>query len=440
MNNNSAWTGKHLAYAPAAESARSWKGVTRRLIACGTGALMCASLLTPSAAFAAEIVTVGDTKYAATDYVDGVGDEAKTWWWDGKDDLSLNNYNGGAISARGDLNVSYSGTNTVTGEDTGILVYGEEDDETASLTVSGSEGSSLTVNASDREVAEHGVIDSSDGIYCDGDVTIKGQGALTVNSETYGITSAGDLTLDNANVNVNVTAAEDSQSDSIAGVEGYGNVTIKNGTTLKVNVVASNDKQYAAGVEALFAVMGDVPQASSGGNITISDSDVDVKATGESSCGIYALNQEGGVATISINHSRVHASGSLAAIMAAGFVDGGLEGSGVITIDGANIVSPEGGVVYSFSQKYSDELEVVGQAIGLKGATSPYDASDDVLIEPVKDEEPEETVTPASAKTSGSAATRLAQTGDASAAGMFAAVAAGATALGAGAFLSRRRG
>ena len=433
--NNSTWTGKHLAYAPAGFT-RSWKGVTRRLIACGTGALMCASLLTPSAAFAAEAVQVDGYSYAAADYADGVGDEAKTWWWDGKDDLSLNNYNGGVITARGDLNVNYSGTNTITGEDVGILAYGEDEDETASLTVSGNEGSSLTVNATDQEATEPGEFVYSDGIYCDGDVTIKGQGELTVNSETYGITSGGDLTLDNANVNVNVTAAKDSQSESISGVEGYGNVIVKNGTTLKVNVATSTDEQYATGIEAFYAVIG-AAQAS-GGNITISDSDVDVKATGESSCGIYALNQEGGVATISINRSKVHASGSLAAIMAAGFVDGGLEGSGVITIDGANIVSPEGGVVYSFSQKYSDELEVVGQAIGLKGATSPYDASDDVLIEPVKDEEPEATVTPASAKTSGG--TRLAQTGDASAAGVFAAVAAGVSALGAGAFLSRRRG
>ena len=429
MNNNSAWTGKHLAYVPA-EPARSWKGVTRRLIACGTGALMCASLLTPSAAFAAEIVSVDGTDYAAADYADGVGDEAKTWWWDGKDDLSLNNYNGGAIRAEGELNVSYSGTNTVTTDSgSGIISYDSDEGATTkdgNLTVSGSEGSSLTVNASDIAVGG------------ESSVTIKGAGSINLISSNQGISSAGDVTLDGANININVSG--DSESDTLFGVEAYGGVSIKNGTTLKANVTGLGDSSSAIGIMSFGYSSSDTDEdALYEANISIEDSTVDVNASAKESFGLFAYPMGGGNGTISINNSTVHAVGGIAAILAAGYLPTEGAAKGTITINGASIVSPEGAGICEYSRK-----GYCAQFIGLAGAEDPGDGSKDVLIQadrkgetPAEDDS-EATVTPASAKTSGGP--RLAQTGDASAAGMFAAAAAGVSALGAGVFLSRRRG
>jgi hypothetical protein len=430
MSNNSAWTGKHLAYVPA-EPTRSWKGVTRRLIACGTGAMMCASLLTPSAAFAADMVSVDGTEYAASDYVDGVGDDAKTWWWDGKDDLSLNNYNGGAIRAEGELNVSYSGTNTVTTDSgSGIISYDSEEDATATdgnLTVSGSEGSSLTVNASDIAVGG------------ENSVTIKGAGSLNLISANQGISSAGDVTLDGANVNINVNG--DSEYDSLFGVEAYGRVSIKNGTTLKANVTGLEGSSSGAVGIMSFGYNSSDKDGLYDAHISIEDSTVDVNASAKESYGLFAYPNGVGNGTISINNSTVHAVGGNAAIVAAGLSPTEGTAKGTITINGASIVSPEGAGICEYSRG-----GCYAQYIGLAGAETLEDASKDVLIQAdKKDETPAEddsdaTVTPASAKTSGGSAVRLAQTGDASAAGVFAAAAAGVTALGAGAFLSRRRG
>ncbi len=431
MSNNSAWTGKHLAYVPA-EPTRSWKGVTRRLIACGTGAVMCASLLTPSAAFAADMVSVDGTEYAASDYADGVGDEAKTWWWDGKDDLSLNNYNGGAIRAEGELNVSYSGTNTVTTDfGSGIISHDSDGEATTTdgnLTVSGSEGSSLTVNASDIAVGGQN------------SVTIKGAGSLNLISSNQGISSAGDVTLDGANVNINVNG--DSESGTLFGVEAYGGVSIKNGTTLKANVTGLEDSLSPAIGIVSFGYSKSGKGALYEANISIEDSTVDVNvnsANARESFGLFACPMGSGNGTISINNSTVHAVGGTAAIVAAGYSPTESAAKGTITINGASIVSPEGAEICEYSRE-----GLCAQFIGLAGAEGLSDGSKDVLIQAdKKDETPAEddsdaTVTPASAKTSGAA--RLAQTGDASAAGVFAAAAAGVTALGAGAFLSRRRG
>ena len=436
MNNNSAWTGKHLAYVPA-EPARSWKGVTRRLIACGTGAMMCASLLTPSAAFAAEIVSVDGTDYAAADYADGVGDEAKTWWWDGKDDLSLNNYNGGRIAAKGDLNVNYSGTNTVTASDglSGVMAV-EGTTQSGDLTLNGDADSSLNVEAEEAIVAR-------------GSLEINGG---TVNTKTTfdGVSSVGGTTVDGANVNV--TVMNETSNSDVYGMSAGGGFTVKNGSNVTVDATSTTSGSVVYGIISY----GDEKFGESASTILIEDSTVYVVASSvcKDSIGILASSEGEHDATVTIKNSTVKVKAPYIGIAAENWHKTGCESVGktAINISDASIAVPEGGVIGSFSyDSYYGEYSYT--AIGEKGAeSSDFAPVGDVLIQADKkddtpaedptgdDGESEATVTPASAKGSSAAGTRLAQTGDASAAGMFAAAAAGVTALGAGAFLSRRRG
>ena len=98
----------------------SWRRVTRRIVAGAVCALTVSSLLMPSVSLAAEWVYVDGAQYNAGT---AAGDAAGTWSWDGADDMKLNNYNGGKIRADGKLNISYSGSNTVTNDSGwGILV------------------------------------------------------------------------------------------------------------------------------------------------------------------------------------------------------------------------------------------------------------------------------------------------------------------------------
>ena len=74
---------------------------------------MVGQLLLPSVALAADWINVGGTQY---DGGAAVSDKAGTWSWNGADDMQLNGYNGGGISAEGNLNIGVTNTNTVTAD------------------------------------------------------------------------------------------------------------------------------------------------------------------------------------------------------------------------------------------------------------------------------------------------------------------------------------
>jgi LPXTG-motif cell wall-anchored protein len=431
---------------------RSWKGVTRRLIVAGTSALMVASLMTPSAAFAAESISVEGTSYDWQEGgYSGTGSNGGTWSWDTAENLTLNNYNGGGIEAFGDLNVSYSGTNTIT--DSGNSFYTEANEtetEEGNLTLTANGDATLNLTASDPIYTPDGSVDIEGGtvnIESTGGYGIDSGNDITINDATVNVKSSnsdersgyysdaeavgaeGDVTINNSKLKVEATARDEAIGiASYDNNETYGGIVINNST---IDVVASSVKGSAVGIYSHV----DTKDPS---GIAIKDSTVNVSATGvDYSAGICVKNHDG-EAYLNVNNSDVTAKADAtsdeADLQAAVYVLSNYGSS--ITVNGAEIKTPESGEAYTFDDK--DGAKVV--SIGAKGASGKDDMASEVVISTTKDDEtePEAEVTPASYTKGGEK--KLAQTGDASAAGMFAAAAAGISALGAGAFLSRRRG
>lgn len=287
---------------------RPW--LSRRAAASATAVLLSALLVCPNAAFAAEWVNVGgtqyDNKYTAED---------NTWSWDGADDMTLNGYNGGAISAKGDLNVGLvEGTTNVV----------ENDGST-----NGGEGA-LTVDQ--------------------GDLTISGGGTLTAIAETDVIAatgdgvSGGDVTIDGATVNVVATgkveeAGGDSYINDAQGiVANGGDVTIQNDASVYVKAgydwdgtgpwPTESGAASAVGISASNCARSDSGDwgytqsdhsYNKGGKISVDASSVSVEASGQ----YYASGLEtatiGTSSTISIeNDSSVFVAAVRSAVDSAG--------------------------------------------------------------------------------------------------------------------------
>ena len=180
-----------------------WKRATRRLIVGGLCAVTAASLTFPSAAMAAEWVNVGGTQYDAA-----AGDEARTWSWDGANDMQLNGYDGGPIEAAGRLDLTYEGSNTVTnGDGKGISVVNGANED-AELNITGGASDSLTVDATSDAIESHGDINISGGgsvtassendeaVAVDGDLSISGGSRLEASSENdEAVVVGGDLSM-----------------------------------------------------------------------------------------------------------------------------------------------------------------------------------------------------------------------------------------------------
>jgi LPXTG-motif cell wall-anchored protein len=395
---------------------RSWKGVTRRLIVAGTSALMVASLMTPSAAFAAESIEIEDNYYSWDEAPEGgysgSGSKGGTWAWSSADNLELNNYSGSGIHATGDLTVTYEGTNNVGSTDDchGIRTY-VSDEQDGNLTLSASGDATLNV-------------EGSTPIQSYGDTTVEGGTVTTKSSDGHGIQSYGSVTINSSELKIESTG-DDYASGIYSGDEsnGCGGIVVNNST---VDIVASSVNGAAIGIDA------DLSSESPAG-VAIKDSTVNIKATGlYGGAGIYVSNY--GEAYINVNNSDVSAkaesTSDKAELLAALYAES--DNGASISVDGAKIKTPENGEAFTIE-------DGTVASIGAKGASSIEDMASEVVIEAPKDEaEPEAEVTPASYTKGGEK--KLAQTGDASAAGMFAAAAAGISALGAGAFLSRRRG
>lgn len=554
----------------------SWRRVTRRIV-CGLAcALTVSSLLMPSVSLAAEWVNVGGTPYNTA-----AGDEAGTWAWDGADDMKLNGYNGGAIEAAGKLNVSYSGNNTVTNDDSRGIGVSDGANENAELNIQGDAASTLNVASSGDAIWSEGDINidgagtvnatsaEGDAIDAKGDLTIKGSGNVNATGDSDGIRADDNITIDNSGT---VTAkATDDQ-----GIEAGENLTIKGGGKVEASSVkdeaietdgnieisgdsqvkASSEKDYAVkayggltvtnaslnahgvgygvyaykgitldhatvtvrataerdDVSALFTDEDDIVIKNgsivdafaegefstaistrnynpneAGGHIYISDSvvkaiaryaetggdgpdcystDQDGEITPERrgvNIGIFAQTTEGIVpATISIVRSKVTAEGDTAAIFALAMSADG-KAIGTIEIEGATILTPEGGKVIDYRNK--EELSngimyEAGQVISTGDAVidSPYDdvIAKKAVIAPSEETKPEEkpgetkpegsksegtktTKTVAVAATGAKTTGKLAATGDASSAAIVAAALAGTAAIAAGAVVSRKR-
>ena len=179
--------------------------------------------------------------------------------------------------------------------------------------------------------------------------------------------------------------------------------------------------------------------------------------------GIFAQTSEGITpATISIVRSKVTAEGDTAAIFALAMSADG-KAIGTIEIEGATILTPEGGKVIDYRNKEELSDGVVyeaGQTIGTGDAVidSPYDeaVAKSAVIAPPEETKPESdtkpgkkddggvkqvvatTKTPSSAKASVASAKGIPATDDASAAGVAASGLAGLMAL-LGSKVMRRR-
>lgn len=298
----------------------SWKRAGARLACVGACAFMVGQLLLPSVALAADWINVGGTQYNGGV---AVGDEAGTWSWNGADDMQLNGYNGGGISAEGNLNIGVTNTNTVTA-----------DAGQSAIEVSG------------------------------GNLSITGDGTLNATGQTDVITAAGngitggDVTVDGATVNVTATGtdANGEECENAEAITAFGgDVTIKNGATVDVKAgrAAGSGDGYYGYVTGIYATNG-APgedgefawehdgQSNKGGRVSIgSGSTVTVKAES-------TLESQGIVSRVNNGAARVEIAGDSLVTAIADASNGmwgavGIEAAGMgndatadIIIDGKN--------------------------------------------------------------------------------------------------------
>lgn len=229
----------------------SWRRVTRRIVCGLTCALTVSSLLMPSVSLAAEWVYVDGAQYNAGT---AAGDAAGTWSWDGADDMKLNNYNGGKIRADGKLNISYSGSNTVTNDSGWGILVEDGNAENAELNIQGDASSTLNVTSNydaissnrDINIDGAGTVNATsteaDAIGAVGDLTIKGSGNVNATGKSDGIRADGNITIDNSGA-VTAKATEDQ------GIVAGRNLTIKGGGTVE----ASSEKDAAVEAKGSLA-------------------------------------------------------------------------------------------------------------------------------------------------------------------------------------------
>ncbi len=408
------------------------------------------------------------------------------------------------IEAKGDLSITGSGTVNATGGTEGIQSKGKTTiDSSGTVLAKGGEGYGIAAG-SDLIVKGGGKVEASSiekaAIWADGNIDISGgsqveassqedlavdaEGSLTVTDASlnasgveYGVYGRKGITLDHATVTVRATTGGGWQT--IALITDEDDIVIKNGSIV--------DALAEGGFSAAIASRNYNP-GESGGHIYISDSAVKAIARyietggdgpdhysndqdGETiperrglNIGIFAQTSEGITpATISIIRSKVTAEGDTAAIFALAMSADG-KAIGTIEIEGATILTPEGGKVIDYRNKEELSDGVVyeaGQTIGTGDATidSPYDAAvaKSTVIAPPEEAKPEEkpgetkpgsksegtkttkTVAVAVAATGAKTTGKLAATGDASSAAIVTAAFAGTAAIAAGAVVSRKR-
>ena len=401
------------------------------------------------------------------------------------------------IEAKGDLSITGSGTVNATGGTEGIQSKGKTTiDSSGTVIAKGGEGYGIAAG-SDLIIKGGGKVEASSieeaAIWAKDDINISGgsqvkasseenyavkaKGSLTVTNASlnahgvgYGVYAYKGITLDHATVTVRAAAERDDLSALFTGED---DIVIKNGSIVDA---------FAEGEFSTAISTRNYNPNEAGGHIYISDSvvkaiaryaetggdgpdcysgDQDGEITPERrgvNIGIYAQTTEGIMpATISIVRSKVTAEGDTAAIFALAMSADG-KAIGTIEIEGASILTPEGGKVidYRHKEELSDGIMYeAGQTIGTGDAVidSPYDdvIAKKAVIAPSEETKPEDSKPDSkpegtkTAKTVAVAATgakttgKLAATGDASSAAIVAASLAGTAAIAAGAVLSRKR-
>lgn len=398
-----------------------------------------------------------------------------------------------AIDAKSDLTIKGSGNVNATGDPDGIRANGDitidnsgtvtakavedqEIDAGENLTIKGG-GTVEASSIEDVAIWAGGSIDISGGSQVkagsEEDYAVEAKGSLTITNASlnahgvgYGVYTYKGITLDGATVTVRANAGSD---DVSALFTDEGDIVIKNGSI--VDALAEGRFSTAISTRNYYP-------DEAGGHIYISDSvvkaiaryveiggdgpdhysdDQDGEVTPERrgvNIGIFAQTSEGITpATISIVRSKVTAEGDTAAIFALAISADG-KALGTIEIEGASILTPEGGKVidYRHKEELSDgTVYEAGQAIGTGDAVidSPYDdaIAKRAVIAPSEETKPEDSK-PEGTKTTKTVVTttvgtktvgKLAATGDASGATIVATAFAGAAAIAAGAVASRKR-
>ena len=398
-----------------------------------------------------------------------------------------------AIDAKGDLTIKGSGNVNATGDSDGIRADSDITiDNSGTVTAKAAEDQGIdakenltikgggTVEASSVEdvaIWAGGNIEISGGSQVKAnskeDYAVKAYGGLTVTNASldahgvgYGVYAYKGITLDHATVTVRAAAERDDVSALFTDED---DIVIKNGSI----VDAFAEGQFSTAISTR-----NYNPNEAGGHIYISDSvvkaiaryaeiggdgpdcysgDQDGEITPERrgvNIGIFAQTSEGITpATILIVRSKVTAEGDTAAIFALAMSTDG-KAIGTIEIEGANILTPEGGKVidYRHKEELSDgTVYEAGQAIGTGDAVidSPYDdaIAKRAVIAPSEETKPEDSK-PEGTKTTKTVATatvgaktvgKLAATGDTSGATIVATALAGAAAIAAGAVASRKR-
>ena len=406
------------------------------------------------------------------------------------------------IEAKGDLSITGSGTVNATGGTEGIQSKGKTTiDSSGTVIAKGNEsygisaGSDLIIKGGGKVEAssiEEAAIWAEDGINIsggsqvkansEGDLAVDTEGSLAVTNASldasgveYGVYAYKGVTLDHATVTVRTSA---SGGQAIALITDGDDIVIKNGSIVDA---------FAEGKFSVAISTRNHQPNVAGGHIYISDSVVKAIAryveSGSDGPDHYSNDQSGGVipeprglnigifaqtyegitpASISIVRSKVTAEGDTAAIFAlATSADG--KAIGTIEIEGASILTPEGGKIIDYSNREALDDGIVydmGQTIGTGDAVidSPYDAAvaKSTVIAPPEEIKPEEKpgeTKPEGSKSEGTKTTKtvavaamgakttgkLAATGDASNAAIVAAALAGTAAIAAGAVVSRKR-
>ncbi len=340
------------------------------------------------------------------------------------------------IEAKGDLSITGSSTVNATGGTEGIQSKGKTTiDSSGTVIAKGGEGygvaagSGLTIKGGGKVEAssiEEAAIWADGGINIsggsqvkadsEGDLAVDTEGSLAVTNASldasgveYGIYAYKGVTLDHATVTVRTSAIG---GQAIALITDGDDIVIKNGSIVDA---------FAEGKFSVAISTRNHQPNVAGGHIYISDSvvkaiaryaetgddgpdcystDQDGEITPERrgvNIGIYAQTTEGIVpATISIVRSKVTAEGDTAAIFALAMSADG-KAIGTIEIEGASILTPEGGKVIDYRNK--EELGEgimyeAGQVIGTGDAVidSPYDdvIAKKAVIAPSEETKPEE--------------------------------------------------
>ena len=405
--------------------------------------------------------------------------------------------NSDGIEAKGDLSITGSGTVNATGGTEGIQSKGKTTiDSSGTVIAKGGEGygvaagSGLIIKGGGKVEASSigkAAIWTKDDINISGgsqvkasseeDCAVKAIGSLTVTNASlnahgvgYGVYAYKGVTLDHATVTVRAAAERDDVSALFTDED---DIVIKNGSIVDA---------FAEGEFSTAISTRNYNPNEAGGHIYISDSvvkaiahyaeiggdgpdcysgDQDGEITPERrgvNIGIFAQTSEGITpATISILRSTVTAEGDTAAIFALAMSADG-KAIGTIEIEGASILTPEGGKVidYRHKEELSDgTVYEAGQTIGTGDAVidSPYDdaVAKRAVIAPSEETKPEDSKPdskPEGTKTTKTVATatvgtktvgKLAATGDTSSAAIVATALAGAAAIAAGAVASRKR-